>query len=109
MAKKTAAPVEVKPVAKRNGKATSKTAEARRQENESRYQANLAEVRERGLPSENTVKVITRVVKKGKKTILTTSQVEKTKRPSKLLRKARRIEAAKQLGHAAGNPTEKKE
>lgn len=85
-------------------KNTSKgTRTARKRETEGnqlvREADNRAEVASRHLPAETIVKTVNRVQKHGKKVILSTVTIEKAKRPSKLLRKARRAEARKALGH----------
>jgi hypothetical protein len=85
--------------------------EARKQQNRDandlRHQQNLAAVRELGLPSEKTERIVTRVVKRGKKTELKTTTIVKDKTPSKLLRKERRRLAAIALGNEITNLEQK--
>ena len=58
-----------------------------RLDNESRAHKNAEIVRELGIQPEKTTRVITRINKRGKKTFITTTEVEKNKRPSQLIRK----------------------
>lgn len=70
--------------------------------NKLRHMTNQDLVKELNLPSELVERTVTRISKKGTKVIVNTSTIEKVKRPSKLLRKARRRQARIDLGVPMG-------
>lgn len=78
-----------------------------REANEARYLANKQYISEMGISSEDTMRTVRRVVKKGKKTLVEERTVTKNKRPSKLVRKHRRIMAARELGNSIDSLAER--
>lgn len=78
-----------------------------RELNEARHQANKQYISDTGIGREDVVRNVTRIVKKGKKTLTEERTVTKNKRPSKLVRKHRRMMAARNLGHQIDSLTER--